>query len=58
MDEPSEGLAPVVVEQVAKAVLELKRARVTVLLAEQSRHFVDRVAERAYLLENGVARPA
>jgi branched-chain amino acid transport system ATP-binding protein len=58
MDEPSEGLAPVVVEQVAKAILELKRSSVTVLLAEQSRHFVARVADRAYLLENGVARPA
>jgi branched-chain amino acid transport system ATP-binding protein len=58
MDEPSEGLAPVVVEQVAKAILELKRAKVTVLLAEQSRPFVARVADRAYLLENGVARRA
>ena len=58
MDEPSEGLAPVVVEQVAKAILELKRSGITVLLAEQSRHFVGRVAERAYLLEKGVARPA
>ena len=58
MDEPSEGLAPVVVEQVAKAILELKRSRVTVLLAEQSRHFAARVADRAYRLENGVVRPA
>ena len=58
MDEPSEGLAPVIVEQVAKAILELKRARVTVLLAEQSRHFASRVADRAYLLEKGVIRPA
>jgi branched-chain amino acid transport system ATP-binding protein len=57
MDEPSEGLAPVIVEQVAKAILELKRARVTVLLAEQSRHFAGRVADRAYLLEKGVIRP-
>jgi branched-chain amino acid transport system ATP-binding protein len=56
MDEPSEGLAPVVVEQVAKAILELKRAGVTVLLAEQSEHFAGRVADRAYLLEKGVIR--
>ena len=56
MDEPSEGLAPVVVEQVAKAILELKRAGVTVLLAEQSQHFAGRVADRAYLLEKGVIR--
>jgi branched-chain amino acid transport system ATP-binding protein len=58
MDEPSEGLAPVVIEQVAQAILELKRAGVTVLLAEQSRRFAGRVADRAYLLEKGVIRPA
>jgi branched-chain amino acid transport system ATP-binding protein len=58
MDEPSEGLAPVVVEQVAKAILELKRAGVTVLLAEQSRHFAARVADRSYRLEKGVIRTA
>jgi len=54
LDEPSEGLAPVVVEQVAGAIVELKRAGVTVLLAEQSRHFADRVADRGYILEKGV----
>jgi branched-chain amino acid transport system ATP-binding protein len=58
LDEPSEGLAPVVVEQVAKAILELKRSGLTVLLAEQSRHFAGRVADRAYLLEKGVIRNA
>ena len=56
LDEPSEGLAPVVVEQVAKAIIELKRAGVTVLLAEQSRHFAGRVADRTYVLEKGVIR--
>jgi branched-chain amino acid transport system ATP-binding protein len=54
LDEPSEGLAPVVVEQVARAIVELKRGGVTVLLAEQSRHFAGRVADRAYILEKGV----
>ena len=54
LDEPSEGLAPVVVEQVAKAIVEIKRAGVTVLLAEQSRHFAGRVADRTYVLEKGV----
>jgi branched-chain amino acid transport system ATP-binding protein len=58
LDEPSEGLAPVVVEQVAEAILELKRAGVTVLLAEQSRHFAGRVADRAYLLQKGVISKA
>jgi branched-chain amino acid transport system ATP-binding protein len=54
LDEPSEGLAPVVVEQMARAIVALKRAGLTVLLAEQSRHFAGRVADRSYVLENGV----
>jgi branched-chain amino acid transport system ATP-binding protein len=54
LDEPSEGLAPVVVEHVAKAITELKRAGTAVLLAEQSRHFAGRVADRVYVLEKGV----
>ena len=53
LDEPSEGLAPVLVEQVARAILELKRAGVTILLCEQSRHFAARVADRTYILEKG-----
>ena len=58
LDEPSEGLAPLVVEQVARAILEIKRAGVTILLAEQSRHFAGRVADRCYVLEKGVIRGA
>jgi branched-chain amino acid transport system ATP-binding protein len=58
LDEPSEGLAPVVVDQVARAIVELKRAGVTVLLAEQSQHFAGRVADRAYVLEKGVISKA
>ena len=57
LDEPSEGLAPLVVAQVAQAIREIKRAGVAVLLAEQSRHFTDRVADRAYFLEKGVISP-
>lgn len=57
LDEPSEGLAPVIVEQVGRAIVELKRAGVAVLLAEQSRHFTARVADRTYLLETGIIRP-
>ena len=56
LDEPSEGLAPVVVEQVARAIVELKRAGVAVLLAEQSQHFTGRVADRTYVLETGIIR--
>ena len=54
LDEPSEGLAPLVVAQVTEAIREIRRAGVAVLLAEQSRHFTDRVADRAYVLEKGV----
>ncbi|HEX4927076.1 MAG TPA: ABC transporter ATP-binding protein [Burkholderiales bacterium] len=53
LDEPSEGLAPLVTAQVVAVVRELKRAGVTVLLAEQSPRFVERVADRAYALEKG-----
>lgn len=58
LDEPSEGLAPVVVDAIAKAIGELKRSGLTVLLAEQSERFTGRVADRAYRLEKGVISPA
>jgi branched-chain amino acid transport system ATP-binding protein len=58
LDEPSEGLAPVVIEQVAEAIVEMKRAGVAVILAEQSVAFAGRLADRRYLLEKGVATPA
>jgi branched-chain amino acid transport system ATP-binding protein len=56
LDEPSEGLAPLVVAQVAQAIGQIKRAGVAVLLAEQSRHFTDQVADRAYVLEKGLIK--
>ena len=58
LDEPSEGLAPVIVDQVAAAILELKWAGVAVLLAEQSARFTERVADRGYRLEKGQISPA
>ena len=58
LDEPSEGLAPVIVEQVARAIVELKQAGVTVLLAEQSARFTERVADRSYTLEKGQIVPS
>jgi branched-chain amino acid transport system ATP-binding protein len=58
LDEPSEGLAPVLVEQVAQAVLELKHAGVAVLLAEQNARFTARVADRSYKLEKGRIIPS
>ena len=53
LDEPSEGLAPLVVTAVAKAIEKMKRAGVTVILAEQSLRFAERVADRVYRLEKG-----
>jgi branched-chain amino acid transport system ATP-binding protein len=53
LDEPSEGLAPLVVNAVIEAVRELKRAGVTVVLAEQSLRFAERVADRIYRMEKG-----
>ncbi len=58
LDEPSEGLAPLVVEQMARVILELKRAGVTVLLAEQNARFTKRVADRGYTLQKGELVPA
>jgi branched-chain amino acid transport system ATP-binding protein len=53
LDEPSEGLAPVVVEQMVQAVLALKQQGVTLLLAEQNFHFASRVADRVVVIEKG-----
>lgn len=53
LDEPSEGLAPVVVEAMAQAVLALKAEGVAVLLAEQNLHFAGRVSDRAAVIETG-----
>ena len=55
LDEPGEGLAPVIVEQMAQAVLRLKAEGLTILLAEQNPHFAGGVADRAVVLEKGQA---
>ena len=53
LDEPSEGLAPVIVEQMADAILRLKAEGVGVVLAEQNLHFARRVADAALVIEAG-----
>ena len=58
LDEPSEGLAPLVAEQLANTVLELKRTGLSVLLSEQSLYFAQRVADRAFIIERGHLRYA
>jgi len=56
LDEPTEGLAPLVVEEIARLVLELKATGMPILLAEQNLRFTSRVADRAYVLETGEVR--
>ncbi|MFC0388967.1 ABC transporter ATP-binding protein [Muricoccus vinaceus] len=53
LDEPSEGLAPVIVEQMAAAILALKGEGLTILLAEQNLHFAGGVADSATVVEKG-----
>jgi len=56
LDEPSEGLAPLVVARMATAILALKRDGLCVVLSEQNLRFARRVADRACLLEQGRIR--
>jgi branched-chain amino acid transport system ATP-binding protein len=58
LDEPSEGLAPVIVEQMAQAIQALKRDGLTVLLCEQNLHFATLVSDRAVIIEKGAIRYA
>jgi len=53
LDEPSEGIAPVIVEQMAKIIVELKSAGLSVLLSEQNMHFARLVSDRAIIIERG-----
>ena len=53
LDEPSEGVAPVIVEQMVQTILELKSQGVSILLCEQNMHFATLVSDRAYVLEKG-----
>jgi branched-chain amino acid transport system ATP-binding protein len=56
LDEPSEGVAPIVVEQMADTIVELKREGLSILLSEQNIHFAELVCDRAYVLEKGQIR--
>jgi len=53
LDEPSEGLSPLIVEQMAAALAALKRDGMTILLAEQNLHFAKHVADHAAVIEKG-----
>jgi branched-chain amino acid transport system ATP-binding protein len=56
LDEPTEGVAPVIMEQMADMILELKKRGMSLLLAEQNMHFAQLVSDRAYILETGRVR--
>ncbi len=56
LDEPSEGVAPVIVEQMVLMILRLKAQGVSILLSEQNMHFAELVSDRAYVLEKGQIR--
>ena len=56
LDEPSEGIAPVIVDQMVQMILALKSQGVSILLSEQNLHFAGLVADRAYVLEKGQIR--
>jgi branched-chain amino acid transport system ATP-binding protein len=53
MDEPSEGLAPIILAQIGKTVQELKQKKITTLLAEQNLQFALQVGDYYYLIDNG-----
>lgn len=53
LDEPSEGVAPLIVQQMARTIRALKGQGVSVLLSEQNLPFAEAVADRAYLIEQG-----
>jgi branched-chain amino acid transport system ATP-binding protein len=56
LDEPSEGLAPVIVERMAQAILTLKAEGLSILLSEQNLHFAQFVSDRATIIEKGRIR--
>jgi branched-chain amino acid transport system ATP-binding protein len=53
LDEPSEGVAPLIVEEMARMIVALKQAGVSILLSEQNLHFARLVCDRAVVLEKG-----
>jgi branched-chain amino acid transport system ATP-binding protein len=53
LDEPTEGLAPVIVEQIGRTIARLKREGFTILLVEQNFRFAATVADRHYVVEHG-----
>lgn len=56
LDEPSEGLAPLIVKALADAMVEIREAGVTIFIADQNLRFCRRIADRGYIIEKGIIR--
>jgi branched-chain amino acid transport system ATP-binding protein len=56
LDEPSEGLAPTILEQLARTILELKAKGLTLVISEQNLHFASHIADKALIVEKGRIR--
>jgi branched-chain amino acid transport system ATP-binding protein len=56
LDEPSEGLAPKIVEQMAAAIIAMKREGLAMVISEQNLHFARLISDRAYIIEKGRVR--
>ena len=53
LDEPTEGLAPVIIQQIGRTIAELKKEGFTILLVEQNFRFASTVADRYFVMEHG-----
>ena len=53
LDEPTEGLAPVIVEQIGRTIAKLKKTGFTILLVEQNFRFASTIADRHYVVDHG-----
>ena len=53
LDEPSEGLSPKIVEQMAHAILTMKQEGLSILVSEQNLHFARLISDRTYIIERG-----
>lgn len=56
LDEPVEGVAPIIVQELSRQIQALKTSGLTILLAEQNIHFAGSIADRAYVIEKGRIR--
>lgn len=56
IDEPSEGLAPLVIKALAETLIEIRKTGVTIFVADQNARFCRKIADRGYIIERGVIR--